>query len=131
MKNDLTLAQLAQAWLDAKHEEESAVAKRRQIGELLAAALPGPDEATATHKDAQLVVKVTRKLTRAVDADLLGREWEFIGTNVRNAFKWKADVNLKHLRALQELAAPELADVQKYITTKPAAASVSVELIQE
>lgn len=131
MKTDLTLEQLAQAWLDAKEEEESAVAKRRQIGELLAAALPGPDEGTTSEKMADFKVAVTRKVTRSVDADALGKAWEFVSDNVRNTFKWKAEVNLKHLRAMQELGAADLSEVSKFITTKPAAASVSVERVSK
>ena len=129
MNNDLTIDQLAQAWLDAKEDEEAAIKRRRDIGALLEAALPGADEGTVSNKTADLKISVTRKLTRTVDADALSATWGELSENVQRAFKWKAEIVTKHLRALQELGAAELTEVQQFITTKPAASSVSVERI--
>ena len=127
----MNINQLAQAWLDAKDEEDSAIAKRRQIGNLIAAAIPGDDDKTAYFKTDFAKVSVTRKLNRKVDAATLGAAWESLPANVQATFKWSAEINTKHLRALQELNSPELAKASKYFTTKPAAASVTVERIQQ
>ena len=127
----MNINQLAQAWLDAKDEEDSAIAKRRQIGNLIAAAIPGDDDKTAYFKTDFAKVSVTRKLNRKVDAATLGAAWESLPANVQATFKWSAEINTKHLRALQELNSPELAEASKYFTTKPAAASVTVERIQQ
>lgn len=134
MKTDLNLSQLAQAWLDAKEEENAAIAKRRGIGALIEKALPGNGEAegsTSAVIDNALRVYVTRKVTRKVNVDALTKDWEFLPANARNAFKWSAEVAIKHLRALEQLNAPELELVREFITTKPAASSVEVERISE
>ena len=130
MNNDLTIDQLAQAFLDAKEEEAAAIAKRRSIGALLEAALPGADEGTTSKKLAGFRVAVTRKVTRTVDSDALQANWALLPRSVQDTFKWSAAINTKHLRALQELQSPDLTHVQSFITTKPAAASVEVERIQ-
>lgn len=127
----MNINQLAQAWLDAKDEEDAAILRRRQIGNLIAAAIPGDDDKTAYFKTDFAKVSVTRKLNRKVDAATLGAAWESLPANVQATFKWSAEINTKHLRALQELNAPELAEASKYFTTKPAAASVTVERIQQ
>ena len=127
----MNINQLAQAWLDAKDEEDAAILRRRQIGNLIAAAIPGDDEGTAYFKTDFSKVLVTRKLNRKVDAATLGAAWESLPANVQATFKWSAEINTKHLRALQELNSPELAKASKYFTTKPAAASVTVERIQQ
>lgn len=127
----MNINQLAQAWLDAKDEEDAAILRRRQIGNLLAEALPGDDEGTTSAKLDFAKVSVSRKLNRKVDAATLGAAWESLPANVQATFKWSAEINTKHLRALQELNSPELAEASKYFTTKPAAASVTVERIQQ
>ena len=127
----MNINQLAQAWLDAKDEEDAAILRRRQIGNLLAEALPGDDEGTTSAKLDFAKVSVSRKLNRKVDAATLGAAWESLPANVQATFKWSAEINTKHLSALQELNSPELAEASKYFTTKPAAASVTVERIQQ
>ena len=127
----MNINQLAQAWLDAKDEEDAAILRRRQIGNLLAEALPGADEGTTSAKLDFAKVSVSRKLNRKVDAATLGAAWESLPANVQATFKWSAEINTKHLRALQELNSPELAETSRFFTTKPAAASVTVERIQQ
>ena len=129
--SEITLEKLAADFMAAKAAEELAVAHRRDLGKLLEDSLPGADEGSVTVKVAGIKVTVTRKLTRAVDTDALQAAWSDMTLNAQNTFKWKADINLKHYRALQELKAAELGMVAKFITTKPASASVAVELVED
>lgn len=126
MKNDINIEVLAQQYIDAKKAEDAAIATRRSIGKMIEDALPGPDEGTARSTIPGISITVTRKVTHKIDSDQLQKDWEFIGENVQKAFRWSADLNTKHYRALQELGTAELEAANKYVTSKPAAASVAV-----
>lgn len=129
MKTEVTLDLLAAQYAEAKQVEEEAIASRRAIGKLIEDALPGPDEGSVNARLPAFKVSVTRKVTRKVDSDALGKAWEFISENVQNTFKWEASINTKHLRALQELSAADLELANKYYTTKPASSTITVEKI--
>jgi len=53
--------------------------------------------------------------------------FEMLGANVQKAFRWKPDIDLRQLRALQELDAPAYAEAAKYFTSKPAKPSVTLK----
>ena len=127
--HDLPIATLAAMRQDAKAQENYAVKHRRDIDTEIAARLKpqGKEEGTVSQDADGFKISVTYKVTRTVDTDALQQHWEQIGENARNASRWKADLNMKHLRALQELNAPDLATVQGFITTTPASPSVTVE----
>ncbi len=131
MNTDLKLIQLAQAFLDAKEEESSAIAKRRAIGKLLEEALPGVEEGTTGAKDGDFKITINRKLTRTIDSDKLSAAWGELSQNCQKAVKWKAEPVLKQLRALQDMAPAEYAELAAFITTKPASATVEVERISQ
>lgn len=124
--NHATITELSAAWLAAKAAEDAAKARRYEIEEQIVAALPGADEGTATEKTDTVKVSVTRKLTRAVDTDALREAWASIQPTVQKAFTWKADLSVSVLRKLDS---QELEQAQRYITTKPAKASVKVEVL--
>ncbi len=131
MKNDVNLETLAQQYLEAKVAEDAAIAHRRSIAKMIEDTLPGPAEGTARNAMPGVTITVTRKVSRKVDTEKLQADWELISENVQQAFKWAADINTKHYRALQELATAELDKANTYITSKPAASSVEVKLTQE
>ena len=128
MKNDINLKTLAEQYLAAKKYEDEAIAERRRIGKLIEAALPGPSEGSASDEIDGIKVSVTRKITRSIDNEKLQNDWEFISENVQRAFRWKAELNTKHYRALQELLTTELDEANKYITSKPSAPSIDVSI---
>jgi hypothetical protein len=130
MNNDLTVEQLAGEYLAAKQAEAEAVAKRRQIGELIAKAMPGPDEGTVSSKNSSLRISVTRKMTRKVDADKLSANWGELSENEQRCFKWSADLVTKTYKAMQDLQSSSTAVIARFVTTKPAATSVEVEFIE-
>ena len=129
MNNELQT--LAAAYVSAKAAEDQAIAERRRIGKLLEESIPGPDEGTTRMALPGITVVITRKVTRKVDSDALSKEWSGLPENVQNAFRWEADIATKQFRALQQLAGADLEVVSTFITTKPAASSVSVELKED
>ena len=122
-----TLEQLATEWIAAKANEQMAVEARRRLDvEIVALTLP-KDEGTVTTKAGALKVKVGFKLTRSVDTELLQDAWSALTEHQRTAFRWKADIDTKNLRALQDMRADEYAALSAYITIKPASPFVTVE----
>ena len=130
MNNDITIAMLAQQFLDAKAEEEKAIAHRRSISKLIEDAMPGEAEGTTTMKVDGIKLSVARKVTRSVDTAKVQAEWDNLSDPVRNAFKWKAELDTKNFRALEERA-EEYRQASQYITSKPAASTVTVELTKQ
>ena len=127
--NTPLLMDLAAQYLDAKAKEDAAVAERRRISIMIEDAMPGASEGTTSAPLDGVKISVTRKVSRTVDADALSRSWGELSENVQRTFRWSADINTKHFRAMQELGTAELSEVQAFITTKPAATSVKVELV--
>jgi predicted NUDIX family NTP pyrophosphohydrolase len=123
------LTALAREYQRAKQNEETAVAERRRIAKLIEDEMPGQPEGTTSLKLDGFKVSVARKVTRNVDTAALQDAWEFISENVQNAFKWKAEVDLKHWRALEELKTDAYKEASKFVTSKPAASTVTVEAI--
>lgn len=124
------VAVIAQAWLDAKQERDEAAQRMSALAAELVKALPGEAEEGTTKAEfaGGLKVTVTRKLNRAVDTAALSSAWESAPAIVQSAFRWKAECDLKALRAIQFANPDAYAIAAKYITTKPAAASVDVEI---
>lgn len=128
---DMPLAALAELRVDAKRSEDIAIAHRRAIDTAIAVKLKDREEGTVRSVDGAYEVAVTYKMTRKIDSDALSKSWGELSDNVREAFKWVADLNTKHYRALQELNAGELSEANKYITTSPASPSVTVKVKEE
>ena len=115
------LHELVAALAAAKAEEEQARQRRLQIEEEILALMPSKDEGTVTDKDAGITV--TYKLTRTVDTEALQARWLELSAAAQAAFRWKAEVDLRALRTLDE-ADYKLAAA--YITTKPAKPTVTI-----
>lgn len=124
--NPATMAELRTAWLAAKEAETLANAERRAIEDAIVSLMPGTGhEGTVTDKEHG--VSVTYKATRKADTERLQDHWLELPCNVRAAFRWKADVDTKHLRALQELDATGYAAAAAFITTTPAKPAISIK----
>lgn len=131
-QNEVTIETLARSWLEAKREEDAARERRQAIAKAIAEALPSDEqEMTERRVFGNLKLVITRKLLRSVDSSLsLSKDWAQLPHEVHEAFRWKPEVNLKALRAL-EFAAPEkYAIAARYITAKPASPSIEVEEIE-
>lgn len=123
----MTITELIEARIVAKRSEDEAAAKRRDIDAKIAAVLAdaSKQEGTVTQKVDGFKVSVTYKMTRSVDQELVEKEWAKMTDAQHAAFKWKADLSLA---AFKKLDGTEQAGLSKYITTKPATASVSIEV---
>ena len=123
----LSLIELAQAYRTAKAEEDRAIANRRQLGEMIAQAMPGAAEGTTSDTAGEFKISVARGLTRNVDTDTLTAAWPGLPPTVQAAFKWKASVDLKQLRALESIAPDQYALAAAHITAKPSAPTITVK----
>jgi len=124
----VTLAQVLPVWMQAKEDERKAIEHRRSLDQMIQALLPKKDEGSVSQNEGPYKVSVSYKLTRSVDADMLGGMWPAMSEQAQKAFRWKAEASSAELRKLQEFRPDDYAFVAAAITTKPASASVSVEL---
>lgn len=133
MKNNLKLAHppktpelLAQAWLDAKAEENAARAKRIEIEEALLEILPCREEGSQTSKLENGMRVVTEgRMTRSIDAKALSDDWNDLPAIIQGTFHWKPDLKITCFKSLED---DHKALIAKYVTTKPAKAGVKVEV---
>lgn len=120
-----TLHELRCAWMAAKALEAKAAQERRAIEDAILAMLPSKAEGTVTDKDSG--VSATFKVNRKVDSDALQLAWPSLNTNAQRAFKWKAEIDARQLKALQELDAPTYAAIAPLITATPAKPAISIK----
>lgn len=125
------VAALAADWQTYKKIEDEARTKRAEVEALICEELrDGGDEGSTTAKlDNGIKVTVTRKMNRSVDTGALQAAWTTLPAFAQAAFTWKADISLTLLRTLQNDHPGLYADAARFITTKPAKASVKVEVI--
>jgi len=119
-----TLAELKAAWLAAKEAERAANEERLAVEAAMLALLPEKQEGTVSDKDTG--VSVTFKVSRAVDTEAVQRDWSALPPNVQDAFKWKADVDTKKFKAIQDLSPSDFTVLARYVTSKASKPSISV-----
>lgn len=133
MKTNLKLAHppktpelLAQAWLDAKAEENAARTKRVEIEESLLEILPCREEGSQTSKLENGMRVVTEgRMTRSIDAKALQEDWNDLPAIIQGTFHWKPDLKITCFKSLED---DHKALIAKYVTTNPAKAGVKVEV---
>lgn len=125
---NVSLATLIAARIQAKRNEDQAVTARREIDKQLAELLRDANkpEGTVSVKVEGFKVSCVFKLSRAVDSDALTKSWDKLPIDVQNAFKWKADVSISALKALDDKAQLSAA---RFITSKEASPSITIEAI--
>jgi hypothetical protein len=121
----MTLTELVAALRAAKSAETAAKNERLRIEGLITDQFAKPANGEGTHNDEEF--KISWKLTRSVDTAAVQTAWDAISKNAQKAFRWKAEVDLAHLRALQDLDAASYAEAADYITTKPAKPSIELK----
>ena len=121
----MQLAQMVSALRAAKDNETVAKNERLRLESLIEAQFAKPANGEGTHNDEEF--KISWKLTRSVDTAAVQTAWDAISKNAQKAFRWKAEVDLAHLRALQDLDAAAYAEAADYITTKPAKPSIELK----
>jgi hypothetical protein len=119
------LNELRALWLAHKQAEKAAQTERLAVEEAIVALLPSGKEGTVTDKATG--ISVAYKNTRKVDNDALQGAWMSLNTNQQNAFKWKADIDTRHLKGLQELDPGAYQTIAAFITSTPAKPSISIK----
>lgn len=124
----ITIDQLIAARLSAKRAEDSAVQARREIDEQISNLLRPSDklEGTVSQKAGEYKISVVYKLSRKVSTDDLQKAWDKLSAEQQGAFKWSADISVAALRKLDDKA--QLA-LSKFITSKPATPSITIEAV--
>ena len=124
----ITLHELIAARLTAKRLEDTAVAARRDVDEMIANHLRPSDkvEGTVSEKVGDFKISVTYKLSRAVATDELQKAWDKLSAELQAAFKWKADISVS---ALRKLESKDQTVASKFLTSKPATPTISIEAV--
>ncbi len=121
----MTIIELTAALKAAKVAEEKAKADRLDIEAKMVALFAKPATGEGTHNDEDF--SITWKLNRTVDTDKLSAAYESLPANAQRAFRWKAEVELKNLRALSELDPVSYSAAAEFITSKPAKPSIELK----
>jgi len=121
----MTITELTAALKTAKAAEDNAKALRLEIEGKIVALYAKPATGEGTHNDEEF--SITWKLNRTVDSEKLSAGYESLPVNAQRAFRWKAEVELKNLRALAELDPVSYLAVAEYITSKPAKPSIDLK----
>lgn len=121
----MTITELTAALKAAKAAEDNAKALRLEIEGKIVALYAKPATGEGTHNDEEF--SITWKLNRTVDTEKLSAGYESLPVNAQRAFRWKAEVELKNLRALAELDPVSYSAAAEYITSKPAKPSIELK----
>ena len=116
---------LVDEWMALKEAERKAVDARREVEDTLICLVNSRPEGTATTKLGDVSIKVTSRLNRRVDSDLLQEIAAENGLtdHLSNLFRWKPDINLTAWKSADEsITKPLLAA----ITTTPGRPSFSI-----
>ena len=121
------IQQLSQAWLEAKAAEQDATERRRQYEDELAEliGLSQAADGTTTKDAGGYSIKVTQRLTRSVDSDLVQSLAAEAGltAHLGDLFRWKPELNKKQWDHAAESIRSALAPA---ITEKPGRPSFSI-----
>jgi hypothetical protein len=121
------LRKLTKDWLKAKTDEKTANERRLLVEQQIAAVLPSQASEDTRHAEVDgHKVSVKYGVTRKVETEKLQANWDKLSPMAQAAFKWKADVTLPKLRALQDMLPDEYAGICAYIETKPSKPAVTV-----
>lgn len=105
MSND-DLNALAIVWAEAKQAEADAVARRRAIEDKLVAmmGIKETEEGTKNLETINYAIKVTSRLTRKVDADLVQEIAAEHGltAHLSSLFRWKPEINMAAWKSADE-----------------------------
>ena len=116
-------------WLAAKEAERKAIEERRVIEDSLLNSLKINEalDGTETIKEGGFTVKITGRLTKKVDAEMIQELAAEAGVteHLGSLFRWTPEVNVKAWKAADETITAALAPA---ITIKPGRPSFSITL---
>lgn len=119
--------QTAREILEFKKIEDDARASRVAAEARLVSMVEAKSEGTLHEEDGRIKATITFKITRTVNSEKLAEDWNSLPPIVHDAFVWKPDLVLKHMRALEAANPDAYAVLAKYVTAKPAKPSVKIE----
>ena len=123
------IEELASNWLYWKAEEENARDQRLYEEEILLGLVPlNKPEGSSTLKQGSYKITLTAKLNRTLDADAYHAIVDQIPVDLRPV-RYKAELDLKGIRYLENNEPDTYALIAPCITTKPAKTSVKVEAL--
>lgn len=122
-----TLAELAESIIHLKNIEASAREERIRIEQMIIDKVGAKEEGTTTAEDGNFKVKTVGKLTRSIDTNAVQADWDNLDPAIQKCIKWKADLDTKNLRSLEAMRDDLVPVIAKYMTTKPAKPSVTIE----
>ena len=97
---------LAIVWAEAKQAEADAVARRRSIEDKLVAlmGIKETEEGTKNLETTNYAIKVTSRLNRKVDADLVQEiaAEHGLSAHLSHLFRWKPEINMTAWKAADE-----------------------------
>lgn len=125
-----TLAELAESIIHLKNIEASAREERIRMEQLIIEKVGAKEEGTTTAEDGNFKVKTVGKLTRSIDTNAVQADWDNLDPAIQKCIKWKADLDTKNLRSLEAMRDDLVPVIAKYMTTKPAKPSVTVEQVE-
>lgn len=109
----------------AKTAEKLAADHRLNIEIQIVAMFPAPADGEGTVK--QDDVTITFKTNRTVDTGALQSAWDSLNANGQKAFTWKAGLDLKQYRAIQELDPESFGQLAAFVTSKPAKPAITLK----
>lgn len=118
---------LAEQWLQAKEDEQQANSRRRYIEQQIIDIVGVAEEGTTNKETDTFKIKTVGKLTRSLNDQALQEDWDSLPAEIKKCVKWKSSLDVKNLRSLESMRDDLVPVMSKYLTTKPAKASVSVE----
>jgi hypothetical protein len=121
----MTITNLVAQLRQAKQDENEAKAERLRIEGLITEQFAKPESNEGSHNDEDF--SITWKLNRTVDTDSLAADYEDLPSNAKNAFRWKAEVNLAYFRQLSEIDPAAYNKAAVFITSKPAKPSIELK----
>lgn len=126
------IRELAAEWYAAKEEERAAVETRRAIEDALKDALRirEDSEGTTTAKIDGVVIKVTGRIDRKVDAEMVQELAAEAGLteHLSSLFRWKPEINLSAWKAADASITGPLSAA---ITAKPGRPSFSITIEEQ
>jgi len=125
MNAQIPIAVLVAHLRQAKAAETQAIENRRNIEAQIVSRFAVPDGCQGTVKDDEFSIKYS--VTRKVDTEALQAAWAALSPNTQKAFKWSADVDLKHYRALIDLDPDNAYQAQGFVTTRPAKPALTLK----
>jgi len=127
MNQQLTTAQILNLWTHAKNAESAATERRRHLEDVLTEALAiSEDFEGTTTKDVEgYKVKITGRLNRKIDSDLVQQIAAENGTSAHlsSLFRWKPELNMSAWKSADKTITEPLL---KAVTTTPGRPSYAV-----